>query len=120
MGAQPKICRNKKAGVVARATLKLVQPAIDWHTRWSHPLVSSQFKESERLSRWAEAPSLATTPPLDLVLRMEELIRTADTVQQRCMAGFFTLRAMSSARASDAQSLRKISLGEFAVAGKSL
>ena len=51
---------------------------------------------------------------------MEELISTPDTVLQRCIAGFFTLLAMSLARASDAQSSRKITLSERAIAGESL
>ena len=72
------------------------------------------------MSRWSDAPLLAKTPPLELVLRMEELISTADTAQQRCIVGFFTLLAMSSARASDAQSSRKITLSERAIAGESL
>ena len=51
---------------------------------------------------------------------MEALIDTAETPQLLCMAGFFTLLAYGTARASDAQGSRGLRLTADAIAAESL
>ena len=111
-------CNSKTAGAVASSSLKIVQAATDWPMHWEHPLVAAQLKASRFSERWSDLPRPALTPSRELVLRMENLITSATTAQQRCLAGFFTLLAMSTARASDAQSSRGLEVSDYALSGE--
>ena len=111
---------RKTAGACAASTLKLINFGTEWVTHVSHPLVIGQIQSFKTSSQAQEPPVPALTPTLELVLKMEALIDSADTPQLRCMTGFFTLLAYGTIRASDAQGSRGLRLTADAIAAESL
>ena len=110
---------HKSSGQTAAATLRMVRAATDYKLHLRHPLVQGQMK-SVNAPGAKEPPAPALTPSVEMVTAMEELVTTATTPQQRCLAGFFTLLAYCSGRASDVQASRKLSLAPDAIHGESI
>ncbi len=110
----------KTAGPNARQTLAFVAAATAEETFHSSPLVKAQVARSGRVVSTVAEPSVpAVTPSVELVRRLEELARDASSPQERVFAGFFTLLAMSSARCSDAQRSRGLTVVSDALRGES-
>ena len=93
----------KTAAAHAGATLRVVQWATDWHLHLEHPLVQGQIKPPPNASDDVEKPKSAATPPVEMMLGMEGLVKFAATPQLRCLAGFFLCLAYGSSRAGDLQ-----------------
>ena len=111
---------RKTASPVATGILKRVNSVTGWTTHVSHPSVVGQLQSFKTSSHVQQLSVPALTPPLDLVLKTEALIDTAETPQIRCMAGFLTLLAYDTAHASDVQGSRGLHLTADAIAAESL
>ena len=109
----------KTAGKAAASTLNLVQVATDWNPHLLHPIVQSQAKAKPGPVECGGEPVAALTPSVDMVTRMEELITTGQTIQIRCLAGFFTCLTFGSSRASDTQMTKNLHLTADALVGTS-
>ena len=113
--------RGKKTSAkAAGGTLRSINLATDWDMHLSNPLVLSQLRPVPLASECKEEPVAALTPPVDMVSRLEELVRLGTTPQVRCLAGFFVCLAYGSLRTSDLQSSKSLELAEDAVVGKAL
>ena len=97
-------CRDAPpaAVVLAKSLLNLVQASTEWAMHINDPIVVAQLAGS-RTNRKTSAPKKAIQLPIEVVQELESLIAMGVTPQQRCLAGFMTLLAATSAHASDAQ-----------------
>jgi len=110
----------KTAGRSAGATLKFVKNCTGWRFHLTNPIVIAQIKSFGDTDATREPSAKALTPSVDVVMQIEDLIRTAPTAQLRCMAGLLTLLAYGSGRASDVLASRNLVLAKDAVVGESL
>ena len=110
---------TKTAGRIAKQTLQLVAEATEYALHCKDPLVLSQVTAVHSNCSAHDPPKVAKTPTIEMLSRFEELVFVAETVQQRCFAGFFVLLGSVSARASDAQRTRSLTLEREAITGVS-
>ena len=110
---------NKTAGTQAAATLKVVQAATEWKMHIAHPLVLGQTRA--QISDANKEPAVAAlTPKVEVIRQIEDLIDCGDTVQIRCLAGFFCLLAYGTGRCTDAVQSRNVRLAGEAIMGEAL
>jgi len=112
--------RGRSGGKTARSTLLWVEAATGESVFAESPVVKQQCRPPRPPGGIAPAPEPAVAPELWVIKRFELLITTAPTAVQRCIAGFITLLALVSARASDLLRSRCVSVTQDAVIGQSL
>ena len=109
---------TKTAGKVARQVLIWVSDATTFNLFVNDPLVLSQVNSHACTDGVEEPAKVAKTYTIEMMKRFEDLVFIAETVQQRCYAGFFTLLGAVSARAADAQRSRTLYLSNDALIGE--
>ena len=105
--------------VVAKKTLALVEAATSASTFLASPLVLAQLSPATANCAVRDRPKSAKPPTFEMVLKMSYAISSGETVQQRCLAGFFTCLAMCSGRCMDTQRTKNIKLYPDSLSGES-
>ncbi len=109
----------KSASRAVRTTLMLVEAATDVPTFLKDPIVQGQLTLGNNEVSHSEPAVQAANIDVETVIMFEDLVWTAETAVQRCLAGCMALLAGSSLRASDSIRTRSLDVRGDAITGVS-